>query len=93
MIYFDASKIKEDPEFLKSGVSLYAWTEQEGGRQELSAEPVRMIASSKGEDIYQYTLDQAYDHVQFFLAPPLMQPSKQMSLKLTGTVWQHPAIR
>ena len=21
----------------------------------------------KGEDIYQYTLDQAYDHVQFFL--------------------------
>lgn len=93
IIYFDASKIKEDPEFLKSGVSLYAWTEQEGDRQELSAEPVRMIASSKGEDIYQYTLDQAYDHVQFSWVPPLMQPSKQMSLKLTGTVWQHPAIR
>ena len=75
---------------------LYAWTEQEGGRQELSAEPVRMIASTKGEDIYQYTLDQAYDHVQFFLGTSFDAAiSKRIKChrKLTGTVWQHPAIR
>lgn len=68
VVYFDASEIKEDEAFAENGVYLYAYNEKEDGeKEELDSYPVKMLASTKGEDLYEYTLDKPYENVQFVL--------------------------
>ena len=68
VVYFDASEIKDDDAFVENGVYLYAYNEKENGEKELLSEtPVKMLASGKGEDMYEYTLDKPYENVQYIL--------------------------
>lgn len=68
VVYFDASEIKEDEAFAENGVYLYAYNEKEDGeKEELDSNPVKMLASTKGKDLYEYTLDKPYENVQFVL--------------------------
>ena len=72
VVYFDASEIKEDDAFVENGVYLYAYNEKENGEKELLSEtPVKMLASGKGEDMYEYTLDKPYENVQYILGDSL----------------------
>ena len=68
VVYFDASEIKDDDAFVENGVYLYAYNEKENGEKELLSDtPVKMLASGKGEDMYEYTLDKPYENVQYIL--------------------------
>ncbi len=62
VVYFDASEVKEDKAFVENGVYVYAYNED---GDKLSETPVKMLASNKGEDFYEYTLDKPYEYVQF----------------------------
>ena len=64
VVYFDASEIKEDEAFVENGVYLYAYSDE---GDVLSENPVKMIASRKGSDIYEYTMEKPYENVQFIL--------------------------
>ena len=67
VVYFDASEIKDDEVFVENGVYLYAYNEIDGRKEEFNANPVKMPASGKGEDFYEFTLDKPYENVQFIL--------------------------
>lgn len=71
VIYFDASEIKEEAAFKENGVYLYAYNETQEGREVLSEEPVKMVASRSGSDRYEYTLDKPYTNVKFLLGSSL----------------------
>lgn len=64
VVYFDASEIKEDEAFEENGVYLYAYSDS---GDVLSENPVKMIASSKDGDTYEYTMEKPYEYVQFIL--------------------------
>ena len=64
VVYFDASEIKEDEAFVENGIYLYAYSDE---GDVLSENPVKMIASRKGSDIYEYTMEKPYENVQFIL--------------------------
>lgn len=64
VVYFDASEIKEDEAFEENGVYLYAYSDS---GDVLSENPVKMVASSKGGYIYEYTMEKPYENVQFIL--------------------------
>lgn len=71
-IYFDASEIKDEEDFMEYGVYFYAYNEAEDNEIELlSDEPVRMISSNAGSYYYEYTLDKPFENIKFLLGDSL----------------------
>lgn len=68
VVYFDASDIKEDEAFIENGVYLYAFNDSD---DKLSENPVKMVASSVGDYIYEYTMERPYENLQFLLGDSL----------------------
>lgn len=68
VVYFDASDIKDDEAFIENGVYLYAFNDED---DKLSENPVKMVASSVGEYIYEYTMETPYENLQFILGDSL----------------------
>ncbi len=68
VVYFDASDIKEDEAFIENGVYLYAFNDSD---DKLSENPVKMVASSAGDYIYEYTMERPYENLQFILGDSL----------------------
>lgn len=67
-VYFDASDIKDDEAFIENGVWLYAFNDSD---DKLSEDPVKMVASSVGSYIYEYTMERPYENLQFVLGDSL----------------------
>ena len=67
-VYFDASDIKEDEAFIENGVWLYAFNDSD---DKLSDNPVKMVASSAGSYVYEYTMERPYENLQFILGDSL----------------------
>ncbi len=67
-VYFDASDIKDDEAFIENGVWLYAFNDS---GDKLSEEPVKMVASSVGSYLYEYTMERPYENLQFILGDSL----------------------
>lgn len=68
VVYFDASDIKDDEAFIENGVYLYAFNDSD---DKLSETPVKMVASSVGDHIYEYTMERPYENLQFILGDSL----------------------
>lgn len=64
VVFFDASDIKEDEAFIENGVYLYAFSDS---GDKLSENPVKMVASSLGGSLYEYTMEYPYENLQFIL--------------------------